>query len=161
MQNRLFMALFIYAFLSSVGWIFIYTGIKDVFDWRKRRARECVPVSGVIVDYVRREKRVKRARGRNQIRTVEVRVRWYPVVEYRVGERVYRRECEFNYRDVLDDRPPVGETLDIRYDADDPLRFHLREQAEWAERFNVQTIVLGTAWVAVSVLLTHHCCPLG
>ena len=30
-----------------------------------------------------------------------------------------------------------------------------------AERFNVQTIVIGTAWVAVSVLLTHHCCPLG
>ena len=160
MQNRLLMALLIYAFLSFAGWLFIYAGIKDVLVWRKRQARECVCCSGVIVDYVRRERRVRVRSGRSPIRRTEVRVRWYPVVEYRVGERVYRRECEFNYRDAIEDRPPVGETLDLRYDADDPIRFHLKEQARCAERFNVQTIVIGTAWVAVSVILTRHCCPL-
>ncbi len=95
-----------FAMFSFVGWIMLLTFISMRYRQRRQQEQERAGATGHIVEY-------KAGTGRGGR---------IPVVEFSVMGQTYRLEA--NGR-MNPDEHPVGEEVDVHYDAADPHRFHL------------------------------------
>ena len=131
------MTLTVFALLSLVGWALLAMGLLIARSRRNREARERARATGTIVEYARAE----RAGGQVS--------RALPVVSFMAEERAYRLQCA----ERLDPEAfPVGQTVEVLYDADNPERFHLDvESAEAASGRRMTR--LGLAWIACAAAI--------
>lgn len=146
MNNPFLKFLFFYILVSSVGWLFAYMGISGFRETRKRRERETAAATGRVIALNQYRKRSRSSR-RNH--THSYYTYWRAVVEFEANGRMYRLEAA-----VPDEMPAVGETVELRYDPDDPTRFHLKGVLEQSFRLDRITTALGALWIILSVFLT-------
>lgn len=118
---------------SFVGWIFLLVSIRSRREHRKRLERERTRATGSIVDY---------APGRGDAGR--------PVVEFIADGRQIRLE---NKSAVDRARYPVGASVEVLYDPDDPSRFHLESDADDGSG-SAALARVGYIWLACAAALT-------
>ena len=133
------MLLFFAAF-SFAAWILLFTGLSMRRQKRKREISETTRVTGTIVDYVSRDLNI----GRKVPRHV-----WIPVIEFTYG-KTYRLQ----YNDSLDrEKHPVGESVDLLFDLNDPTHFHLEADENYANG-GVNAIRVAAVWILLAAVLS-------
>lgn len=131
-------ALVFFAVCSLVGWILLFTGLGVRRDRRRREERERTRATGMIVDY-ERTRHVRRG----------VHSYWKPVVEFMAdGETIRRAYAMFGDPE----KHPVGEAVEVLYDANDPERFHLEMDTTYADGGATATRA-AIVWILLSALL--------
>lgn len=135
--------LIIFAIASFGGWLFTYSGISGILKTRKRKELETSRTTGRVVEHVRYQKQ-RRVRKRSYVSTY-----WRSIVEFTAWGRQYRLEGV-----VRDGKPAVGETVEVKYDPDDPSHFHYPGQLEGNMRFDGITIAVGVLWLILALYLT-------
>ena len=101
---------------SLIGWIFVGVAVHTKRYQQRKEETERTPVTGEIVDVV---KKVHRS-GRGVTVTYYV-----PVVEFTANQQTYRLENENGSREK--EKIVTGKSVDILYDEHDPTHFHLTE----------------------------------
>ena len=137
MDTMLVKILVCFAVFSWIGWIILFTGLSVRREKRKREMTERNYAAGVIVDHVHKESSSGGAQGA---------FLWYPVVEFTAFERTYR----LRYDHAMSvNRQPAGSAVEVRYDGNDPTRFHLQEDPTFLNGGRT-AMRIGLVWIAVS-----------
>ena len=120
LQNPIFVTVLVGFMTSLGGWIFLYIGLTDLRDARKRQEAERRRATAKVVDVVAHKHTVRNTRRRLP-RKISVTV-WKPVVEFDVEDRTYRVESPEPFEKG---ELPVGSSEEVLYDPEDPTHFHL------------------------------------
>lgn len=123
-------ALVWFAVFSAAGWVALAKGLRRRRALMDREERERGRATGTIVEIARS----KGGRAR-------------PVVEFTAEGTVYRRACARKSAAAL----PVGASVEVRYDPDDPSRFHI--EREKAPRSGGGLMLAGVCWIVICALL--------
>lgn len=130
-----------FAATSWVAWILLFMGFQTKKESRQRSETEHTRTSGTIVDYVRGEHRYGRG---------GVSVYWKPVIEYTADGQKYHAE----YENRMDrNQYPVGTDVDILYDVNAPLRFHLEKDPVFTDPGG-GAIRISLIWIIACAVLT-------
>lgn len=122
----------LFAAISAAGWILLIVGLA-LRRWQSRRQeQERTRATGTVVAH---------AAGRGRFCS--------PVIEFTADGQVIRQPCRGAYDR---EKCPVGQAIDVLYNADDPTRFH-PDTAEAADPCRI-LIGVGVAWIAFSVVLS-------
>ena len=140
MDDHLLFFLALFPLLAVGGVALIWIGMSGTRKARRRAERERVRASGTVVDIV---KHLSLGRGKPLIA-------WHPVVEFRAEGQLLRHESREGYWPA---QIRVGDHVEIRYDADDPSRYHLEKLAEWEATGDRITIVVGIFWVVIAGII--------
>lgn len=125
-----------FAVFSLIGWAVLFTGLSIRRQKRRRELFERTHAAGVIVDHVKKE-------GSSDNSGPSL---MYPVVEFTAYEHTYR----LRYDNILDmARWPAGSTVGVRYDGNDPTRFHLEEDFAYRNG-GKNAIRFGIVWIIAS-----------
>ncbi len=124
----------LFAAISAAGWILLIVGIAIQRYQSLRQEQERTRATGTVVAHAGGT-----GRGRYCI----------PVIEFTADGQKIRQRCKGTFER---EKYPVGQTLDILYDADAPTRFH----PDAAVEVNPGRILvlIGVAWIAFAVILT-------
>ena len=140
MDTMLVKILVCFAVFSFIGWIILFVGIGTRREMRRREMYERKRAQGRIIDYVKRDTKV----GNSSVPLK------YPVVEFSVYEHKYTLE----YRNSMDmKRWPAGSDVTVVYDGNDPERFHLEEDAIFANGGG-GAIRIGIIWILCAAAAT-------
>lgn len=120
---------------SLVGWIALIAGISARRRWQRKLEQERTRATGVVVDYA------DKSGGKGALCT--------PIIQFTAESQVVRLPCKGRFER---EQTPVGRTLDILYDADDPTRFHPDSAVDLVPGRGL--IVTGLIWIAAALLLT-------
>lgn len=126
---------FIFIAFSVGGWILLAVGILFRRRWLRKQEQERVRATGVVVGYAGNAPANSR--------------RCTPIIEYTAEGQTLRAPCKGPFER---EKYPVGETLDILYDADDPTRFH--QDADEDIPVGRGLVRAGLVWIAVAAILT-------
>ncbi len=133
-------ALTVLVIFSLPGWIMLLWAAKSRRARERREEQERTRATGRIVDYVRQTKRYWRA--------PTVHFTW-PVVEFRAEGTVIRKQYE---NSLSPEQYPVGASVDVVYDADDPTRFHLDADADFSQGAG-SYVRMGVIWLLICAVL--------
>ena len=124
----------LFAAISAAGWILLIVGIAIQRYQSLRQEQERTRATGTVVAHAGGT-----GRGRYCM----------PVIEFTADGQKIRQRCKGTFER---EKYPVGQTLDILYDADAPTRFH----PDAAVEVNPGRILvlIGVAWIAFAVILT-------
>ena len=152
-QNPIITTAFFAIITSLGGWIFLYIGLKSLREARDRQEAERVRATARVVAYNSHKYTFRTGRGnarRNKTTTV-----WKPVMEFSVGEKVYR----FESKEPFDqDEVPVGSNEEVLYDPDDPSHFHLERIGSQDYRIAWSCIIFGIAIFVFAFFATKRIC---
>ena len=126
-------------FLGAGGLGLIWTGAAGIVKVRRQVRTERARAAGVVVGLVRH---APRRRGGA--------ASWHPVVEFRAGARTCRFEDGTGYRK---DEFAVGERVDVLFDPDDPVRFHLDKLFDVGCAGDRTMIAVGAVWFVLAALI--------
>ena len=128
--------LLVFAVWSLAGWLALGMGLSNRRSWRRRDEEETARAEAVVVDYV-----TKKRTGRGQTSY------HLPVVRYTVEGVEYVQQVDFAYdpKDL-----PVGTAVPVRYNPNDPARFH-PDLAELRHGNTNGLITFGLIWILVSL----------
>jgi len=123
----------LFAAISAAGWILLIVGIAIQRYQSRRLEQERTRATGTVVAH---------ADGSGTGRYC------LPVIEFTADGQKVRQRCKGTFER---ERYPVGQTVDILYDADNPTRFH----PDAAVEVNPGRILvlIGVAWIAFAVIL--------
>ena len=141
MDDRTLFFLVLFPLVSVGGVALLWIGLSGLRKARRRQERERASATGAVVDITKRY-----TLRRGMLYTC------HPVVEFDVDGRTRRYESETGY---WPDMFRVGEHVDLRYDADDPSRFHLEKGAAWQEKADRATVAAGLVWIAVAAVVAY------
>ncbi|MBR3502849.1 MAG: DUF3592 domain-containing protein [Clostridia bacterium] len=113
MDEMTYKMLLFFGVMSLGGWFLLFAGLLQRRDSRRRSEQEYTETTGVIVDYVL--KKMSTGGGRRF-------QYWCPVIEFTIGWQNYRLQYENH---MNREKFPIGETVGILYDINDPTHFHL------------------------------------
>ena len=138
MDEITFKILVAFAVFSATGWMFLLIGLRLRRRQRHRDEQETTRTAGRITGYVQAETPGGKG-GKNSYLK--------PVVEFTVYERKYRQE----YENRLDQsRFPVGGSVEVLCDANDPVHFHLSEDEAYG-RGARNAVRIGVVWIILSL----------
>lgn len=133
MNHMLFNTLIWLALFSAVGWVALAKGLRRRRALLEREERERGRATGTIVGYAEAKKGGAKR----------------PVVEFTAEGSAHRLECAAGTNPAA---LPVGAEVEVRYDPDDPERFHL-ESEETAPRGGRALLVFGVTWILICAML--------
>lgn len=139
MDTTIVKMLFFFGIASFTGWLLIIGGIFTRRTQREREERERARATGTIVRYD------NGPNGQDGNRPSAK-----PIVAFTADGHVFRQ----TYAVALNrSAHPVGEAVEVRYDADDPTHFHLEleETQSWGYR---KCFRIGFIWVLCAALLS-------
>ena len=133
-------ALIVFGIFSLPGWIMLIYALRSRRARERREERERARTTGRVVEYVRQTKRYRRG--------PTIHFTW-PVVEFRAEGQTVRRQYE---NSLSPEQYPVGASVDVVYDADDPTRFHLDADVDFSQGA-VSYARMGIVWILVCAVL--------
>lgn len=122
----------LFAALSAAGWILLIVGAALRRHHLRRLEQERTRATGTVVAHD--------DGGRGAL--------CRPVIEFTADGRTVRQPCSGTFERK---KYPVGQTLDVLYDADDPGRFHPDEAAEASPGRGL--ILGGLLWIMLAAIL--------
>lgn len=125
---------------SLPGWGMLLIALKSRRARERREEQERARATGSIVEYVNETKRYRRGPTVRFTR---------PVVEFRAEGQVIRQKYE---NSLSPEQYPVGASVDVVYDADDPTRFHLDADAEFSQGAG-SFVRTGIIWLLICAVL--------
>ena len=121
---------FLFIAISAAGWILLIVGLLFQRRWLRKQEQERTRATGVVVDYANSP-------------------HCTPVVEFTAEGQTLRLPCKGVFER---EKYPIGQTLDILYNADDPTSFHPDNAEEPAVGRGLMRF--GLVWIVIAVLLT-------
>ena len=126
---------FLFIAISAAGWILLIVGLLFQRRWLRKQEQERTRATGVVVDYADN--------------TAASSPHCTPVVEFTAEGQTLRLPCKGVFER---EKYPIGQTLDILYNADDPTSFHPDNAEEPAVGRGLMRF--GLVWIVIAVLLT-------
>ena len=136
-------SLLFFLIVSGMGWIILLVGIRSHREQKNREIWEYSRTTGTIAEYVRKETRTY-SRGVRRI------VYWCPVIAFTAEGRPFRLEYENR---LNQEEHPVGQTVDVLYDINNPEHFHLDCDPAFSKGSG-NIMRLGLVWILASAALT-------
>ena len=143
MNSTLLALIITLGIFALFGLLALIENIYDRHKWHRREQAEHARTTGVIVGFAEERHRHGKVRNRN-VHYVTV---YYPIVLFQVdGVEYVLKSTSIVPRDIF----PEGQSVDLLYDLNNPIHFHL-DRGDMEARSTRDAIIFALVWLTITV----------